>query len=157
MPEARSGHSGPVEIADQYLVASGAEHVAAGAAVVHRLEDHLLAVIAERDVEPRDVGIDDGKPHQRIVGEGGTGLRRAGRAGERSQQVLGRVGVGVGAVGGDVALGVVGEGPDPARDLVEPVGGGRGRSRAVARPGISVVGALGARDLARRVVEESNS
>jgi hypothetical protein len=120
--------AGGDEVGDQGLVDAGAADVAAGAAGAG--------------------GVDDREPLQRIVGEGDYGLNCPGRrVGQRGQQILRRVGVGIGAVAGEVALGVVAQRRDPAGDLVEPVGGGRRRARAVARPGISVVGTGVARDL----------
>jgi hypothetical protein len=54
-----------IEIADQRLVGAGAVDVAPGAAVAQALIGHLLAVIAELDVERGVGGVDDGEPHQR--------------------------------------------------------------------------------------------
>ena len=88
---------------------------------------------------------------QRVVEQVDAARRRGGVG----QPVLDVVGIGEGPVGGEVAVGVVGEGGAALRrDLVEAVGGGDGLAGGVRRPGVGVVAAGAGGDLARRVVGE---
>ena len=118
-PRARAVHRSALVLQDR-LVRSGTPEVALvdGARVAIVLRRHLLTVIDELGL-----AVDRARrliePPQRIVGQRGS----AGGGGA-DQPVLGVVAVGVGSVGGQVAIAVVGERRrSGGQILVEPVGG----------------------------------